>query len=311
MSKNKISIVKIIEKNKLQVLNREAFEDFTYVEKINLHRMGLELSGSILLTEKIQNIIGWGSKENFWFKSLSQDKLEEILTNIIKWKPPLIILSTTVDSDIVETIVKIANIYSVPVTKSEEHLSELFSNISSYLSSYLSEEVMVHASAVIINGVGVLIIGKSGVGKSEAVIELVQKGHIFVSDDSVEIRKLGKYLIGRPAKITQNFLEIRGIGLINIEKVYGSKSTASKLYIDIVVELVISEPGVYFDRLGTDQLEYEVLGSKIKKIQIPVKQGRSTASLIEAVVNWKISNDDEDKSVLEIIHQRMRENNND
>lgn len=143
----------------------------------------------------------------------------------------------------------------------------------------------VHASLAIINGVGVMIKGPSGIGKSEALIELLQKGHTFVSDDTVELYRIGDTFYGRPAALTEGLLEARGIGLVNIPFIYGAKAVKEKTSVELVVELQPAEVQNELDRLGNKDLRFEVLQGNIPLIQIPAVSGRSMASLIEAAVN--------------------------
>lgn len=300
---NKVSVAKIISKYNLQLLNGESIDKFANIFKPSIYRLGLELAGEIIISSPIHNIVGWGTSEYIWFKSLKIEVLEKKLRNIFVWKPPLILLSVGFKDDIIEIILRLASEYKIPIVKSNDHLSHSISIISTYLVEKFSQRESVHASSIIVNGVGVMVIGKSGVGKSEAILELVQKGYIFVSDDTVNISRLGNHFIGRPAPITRNLLEVRGIGLLDIKHTYGSALTKSKLYIDLVVELIIPDKNIQFDRLGNADLEYHILGGSIKKVQIPVQHGRNTSSLIEAAVNWFITQKD-NVDPLKIIEER-------
>ncbi|UVD81696.1 HPr(Ser) kinase/phosphatase [Mycoplasma iguanae] len=304
-NKNGISAEKIISKYKLHLLNRDKITHFRNIYKPSIYRLGLELTQSIQITNFIQNIIGWGTTEAVWFKSLPTEKLTEILISIFKWKPPLIILSVGFQKKMYEFVSDLASKYDIPVVKSNDHLSHLISIIGTYLSENFSETIAVHGSAIIVNGVGVLIIGKSGVGKSEATLELVQKRHIFVSDDTVNITRLGNHFIGRPNYITKDILELRGIGLLDIKHIYGTALTKNKLYIELVIELISPNSDTTFDRLGNAELEYNILDGTIKKIQIPVERGRNTSSLIEAAVNWFISKKD-NVDAIDLITERMK-----
>ncbi|MGY6172420.1 HPr(Ser) kinase/phosphatase [Candidatus Mycoplasma pogonae] len=301
-----ISSDKIISKYHLTFLNKDKVKKEGKIYKSSIYRLGLELSGAVAVNDKIQNMVGWGTVERKWFASLPEADLEKKLRHIFKYQPPLVLLSIGFTEEMAQKVSDIASEYDIPVAKSDDHLSHLISIIGPYLAEKFSEKETVHGSAIIVNGIGVMLIGKSGIGKSEAILELIQKKHIFVSDDSVIISRLGNYFIGRPTHITQNMLEVRGIGILDVKHIYGSALCKHKLYIDLVIELLPNANNENnFDRLGNADLEYEILGGSIKKIQIPVQPGRNTSSLIEAAVNWYISYK-EDVNPLKIINQRMQ-----
>lgn len=184
-----------------------------------------------------------------------------------------------------EQVLKVANARNVPVVNSKLHLSEINAYVSAHLLERQAKIEAVHASLAIINGVGVMIKGPSGIGKSEALIELLQKGHTFVSDDTVELYRIGDTFYGRPAALTEGLLEARGIGLVNIPFIYGAKAVKEKTSVELVVELQPAEVQNELDRLGNKDLKFEVLKGAIPLIQIPAVSGRSMASLIEAAVN--------------------------
>ncbi|MBN3535006.1 HPr(Ser) kinase/phosphatase [Mycoplasma procyoni] len=281
MEKNKIDVQLIIE---LFGLHKE--NDFAgQIARPSINRAGLALGGNYLGEALWKNIVAWGTNESEFLISLDHTRRLEAISRVLNCKPPLLMLSIGFSRELLQEVLEIANQCEVQVVTSEEHLSTLIANIGSYLSEFFAKTVAVHASAVVVNGVGVMIIGPSGIGKSEAVLELIQDGHTFVSDDTVIISRLGSRFIGKPSPITEDLLEVRGIGLIDIRHTYGSTMMRSKMDIDLVLELVAFDSSVSFDRLGTEYMEYNVLDGVIKKIQIPVKQGRTISSLVVAAVN--------------------------
>ena len=284
-----LKVKKLVEKFKLDVINADNCDLSRIINKQAIHRHGLELIGKATITGGHKNVIGWGTKESNFFNNLSSKELNAHLERVLNADVPLIILSVGVTSKIVEKIVKVADKYNIPVVKSSQHLAHILMTIGWYIVKYLAESVDIHGSLVVVNGVGVMIIGKSGIGKSEAVLELIHKGSMFVSDDTVVLKRIGTDFIGEPAKLTKNFLEARGIGFIDIAKIYGLKSTKDSANINLVVELLPSEELNNVDRLGNQNLKYEVLGGTIDKIQIPVENGRTLSSLIEAAVNTHIA----------------------
>ncbi len=181
--------------------------------------------------------------------------------NILSKSTPLILLSKGVTNNIVKLVVKQANKLEIPVCSTHDHLSASISTIGSYLANYFAPHKDIHGSLVIVNGVGVAIVGEPGIGKSEAVLELIQNNHSFVSDDTIVLKRIGKQFIGYPAVITRELLEARGIGLIDISLVYGAKVIKDSSPVDLVVELVTQDHTTVFDRLGNSELKYEVLNS--------------------------------------------------
>jgi HPr kinase/phosphorylase len=141
---------------------------------------------------------------------------------------------------------------------------------------------MVHGVLMDILGLGVLVIGESGIGKSECALDLVVRGHRLVADDTVELRcRAQSFLIGTCPSITRNHMEIRGLGLINVQDLFGVASTRSSKRVELVVQLERWEPGREYDRLGLDEEFYEMLGARIPLIRMPVAPGRSLGVLVE------------------------------
>ncbi|MGV2392466.1 UNVERIFIED_CONTAM: hypothetical protein O8I53_05515 [Campylobacter lari] len=179
--------------------------------------------------------------------------------------------------------------------------------MGTYLSDFYSEETQVHGCLTVIYGVGVLIIGQSGIGKSEATHELIQNGHLFVADDAVLIKHIGANFYGRSPYLTRDLLEMRGTGLVNIMHSYGVKSISRGTVVSLVVELVEKSNIDYssLDRLGDKELRYPILGGSIRKVQVPVKIGASVSSLIEAAVIAHISRK-EGFNALELLEERRK-----
>lgn len=278
----------VIERFKLKILNKDLADINRPIITPSLHRAGLELAG-LHKVKTIQSVIGWGTKESQWFSTLGKEELNKTIKLIFDNKTPLVLLSKGVSNEMVDIIVNICNEFRIPVHQSTTHLSTIIMNVGWYIINFFAKQTVIHGSLVIINGVGVMIIGKSGIGKSEAVLELIQKGHYFVSDDTVILKRIGTDFIGEPPMITKDFLESRGIGFIDIPKIYGLKSIKNSVKVDLVIELLPSKELNNVDRLGNRNLKYEVLDGEIDKIQIPVENGRTLSALIEAAANVYIS----------------------
>lgn len=305
-----VNVLELCEENKLEVINREFVKIWSNIQRPAINRAGLELKGYFYKESAIaKNIIGWGTSESNWMLSISDTERNEALENLISKKPPLIICSSGVVEENRKIIIKIATKYKIPVVLSEIPLSSLTTTIGVYLAEKFAQTEFVHGSLIIINGVGVMIIGASGIGKSEVILELIQKNHIFVSDDAIFIKRIGNNFIGYSPEITKDILEARGLGLLDIRTIYGDKSIRNKTNIDLVVELKKSEQISEFDRIGNKNLSYSILGGKINKIDIPIKAGRSASSLVVAAANLLISKQN-GIDALNIIQERTLKNGN-
>lgn len=283
-----INVEKLCIDNALDVVNKENIKIWREIKRPSINRVGLEILGHFENTSLSKNIIGFGTNESILMDSIKNKDLDKNLEKIFEFNVPLVICSNGVSEDNKKLLLKHANNTSTPVVFVDSRLSFITTTVGIYTAEVFAPEDFVHGSLVIINGIGVLIIGESGVGKSEAVIELIQRGHMFVSDDSVIIKRIGNNFIGISPAITKNILEARGLGLINIKEIYGEKSVKDKTNIDLVIELK-KDQTMNFDRLGNENHFYNVLNGKIKKILIPVRSGRNTASLIEVATSLFVS----------------------
>lgn len=304
MRKKTINSKTIIDRFELNIINKDSDIEYLDIYSPAIKRVGLELSQATSNTRINRNIISWGTTESVWFSNIGKQKALEAIEFVFCKKPPLVILSKGVSEEVAGWIVQIANIYKIPIAKVDVSSSVITVTIGTFINSVYLDEIQVHGCLVLIGGVGVLIVGPSGVGKSEATLDLVQRGHVFISDDAVLIKYVGDSFIGRSPEVTRNFLEVRGIGIIDVKYTYGINAVSSSSRINLVVELVEKKEHLKLDRLGTDFLKYEILGSSIRKIQVPVKDGGNTASLIETAVSAYLARH-EGQNIIKIMQQRM------
>jgi HPr kinase/phosphorylase len=175
-----------------------------------------------------------------------------------------------------------ANRANVPILRTRAATPEAMARISAVLDSYLAARGVVHGVLMDILGLGVLVIGESGIGKSECALDLVVRGHRLVADDAVELRcRAQSFLIGSCPELTRHHMEIRGLGLINVQDLFGVASTRTSKRVELVVQLERWEPGREYDRLGIDDQYYETLGVQVPLIRMPVAPGRNVAILVE------------------------------
>ncbi len=281
---DKLRVIDVIESFNLNVVNKGG-DSSRVIGGPAIQRSGLELSGSYKSEHSELNVVGWGTKENHWLSSLTEEKAIEAISHALTSTTPMVILSKGIKGKIKKLITKVSDKMGVVVVETDLHLSTITSTLGWYLALKFAETVDVHGSLVIINGVGVMIIGQSGIGKSEAVLELIQNGHSFVSDDTVVLKRVGKQFYGSPSPLTAGLLEARGIGIVNMPHIYGQRMVKDQTNVELVVELMSHDKLNQVDRLGIADLKYEALRATIDKIQIPVHNGRSIAALVEAATN--------------------------
>ncbi|MFV8401426.1 HPr(Ser) kinase/phosphatase [Mycoplasma sp. 005V] len=308
--KKKMNVKKIIEFFDLNIVNGKDVElEYNDIYLPAIKRVGLELAEHFENDRISKNVIAWGTAESTWFSLIGKTKAYESLEWVFSRKPPIVILSKGFNKPAINWVIDVANKYKIPVALVRMSTSYISTNIGSYLNNYFGEVTQVHGTLVLIGGTGVLITGESGIGKSEAALQLVQQGSVLISDDAVLIKDNGNIFIGSSPDMTRNFLEIRGIGLVDITQLYGVSSVAKSSMIDLVIELVRQEGKNDFDRLGTDYLEYPIFGRSIKKMQIPIKEGGSAASLIKAAVNTYLARNT-GMNVVDMLYERAQKENN-
>jgi HPr kinase/phosphorylase len=171
---------------------------------------------------------------------------------------------------------------TVPLLRTRAATPEAMARLTSVLDTYLAARGVLHGVLMDILGLGVLIVGESGIGKSECALDLVVRGHRLVADDAVELRcRAQSFILGSCPELTRHHMEIRGLGLINVQDLFGVASTRSSKRVELVVQLERWEPGREYDRLGIDDDYHEVLGIRVPMIRMPVAPGRNLAILVE------------------------------
>lgn len=276
--KKKISSLKMIEDLKFKPIYFPKNVE-TFIEDTNVNRPGLQLAGFFdnFQYERVQII---GETEHLFFHSLGKEGMKKSIEALLSYDIPLLIFSKKTEPS--EELLEAAKKFSRIVVKSRESTTKTLSKISYYLNYHLAPEILIHGVLVDVDGVGILIIGESGVGKSETALELINRNHRLVADDAVRIIKLDEETLqGSATETIEHFMEIRGLGIIDIHSLYGIGAVKNSKKIDLVVELEIWEEGKYYDRIGLDQEYTEILGTKIPKITVPVRPGRNLGIILE------------------------------
>ena len=283
--KDTVSISQLIKDLNLEVVYMPEDKEY-FVESEDVNRTGLPLAGyfEYFPYERIQII---GRTEYTYFQNINKEKREEILDKFFSYEIPVLIVTRDlqVDQDIIENAKK----YKRVVLSSKCNTTRFTNKLSNYLDSKLAPHVTMHGVLVDVYGIGVLIKGESSIGKSETALELIQKGHRLIADDAVEIRKVDdSRLVGQAPELIKHYMEIRGIGIIDVKSLYGVGAIKNQKAIDMVIELENWNQQKYYDRLGLDREYEEILGRKIEKLVIPVKPGRNTSMIIEvAAMNFR------------------------
>lgn len=253
----------------------------------DLSRPGIELAGyfNYYPAERIQLL---GMTELSFFEKLQGServlRMEQLCTDIT----PAIIITRGLE--IPAELIEAAERESVPVLRTKFKTTRFSGNLTNFLESRLAPTTAVHGVLVDVYGVGVLITGKSGVGKSETALELVKRGHRLVADDCVEIRQEDQdTLIGTSPELIEHLLEIRGLGIINVMTLFGAGAVRSNKQITLNIHLEIWDQHKQYDRLGLDEEKLKIIDSEVTKLTVPVRPGRNLAVIIEvAAMNFRL-----------------------
>lgn len=252
----------------------------------DINRPALQLTGYFDYFDSVRvQIIGY--VEHTYLQTLSEKRKEEVYRQLLSYGIPCLIYTTEIYPD--ECLVKLANETNTPVFATDKKTSVFQAELIHWLNLELAPCITIHGVLVDVYGVGVLIMGESGIGKSEAALELIKRGHRLVSDDVVEMRKVSDdTLVGTAPSVTKYLIELRGIGIVDVKTMYGVQSVKEKQSIDLVITLEEWDKNKEYDRLGLEEEYIEFLGNKIVCHSIPVRPGRNLAVIVEtASVNHR------------------------
>ncbi|MGN0243307.1 MAG: HPr(Ser) kinase/phosphatase [Lachnospiraceae bacterium] len=285
----KVSLTKIINKMELKNCTPEINTDLIKVDTYEVNRPALQLTGFYdnFENHRVQ-ILGY--VEHLYLEKVRMDqpeKLPEIYEKLFSSNIPCLIMCTELEPS--ELMLEIANKHGVPVLTSPRRTSEFEAEIIRWLKVELAPRISIHGVLVDVYGEGILIMGESGIGKSEAALELIKRGHRLVSDDVVEIKKVSEEtLIGSSPDITRHFIELRGIGIIDVKTLFGVESVKMTQQINLVIRLEEWQKGKEYDRMGLEEQYIEFLGNKVVCHSIPIRPGRNLAIIVEsAAVNYR------------------------
>lgn len=300
-------VKELVNNQKFEILNKSSDFNTRQIKSTNISRMGLELLG-VNTYDECWEVVYWGSKENKYLQSLNTNKAQQVISNVFVLKPPLVILGTKFKES--EMILELAKKFNITLVKTNQPLMNFQIDTLSYMLEKSAPYEVIHGSLCNIYGIGTLIVGESGVGKSETIVELIKRGHIFVADDTVKVVKHGARLFGVPDEINNDFIEIRGLGILSFSRTFGIEKMIGSTKINIVIELIRPESKkVKFERLGSKDRYYQLLDVNLVHYQIPVTEGRNVAEIIEtAITQYKLKRNGFDATKLFIENAKKKNN---
>ncbi|MCL1903964.1 MAG: HPr(Ser) kinase/phosphatase [Oscillospiraceae bacterium] len=274
-----MTLAKIIKEFELEVFYTPAPTDEILVRNNDINRPGLQFAGYYEYFDNSRIQIVGKAEIAFLSHCDEQDKFD-IFDKLLSTKPPVIILAREIEP--APELMVMAKKHGVAILGTVESTSVLISKIIAYLNLYLAPRITRHGTLIEVYGEGILILGESGVGKSETTIELVKRGHRLVADDAVEIRKTSNItLVGSSPDNIRHFMELRGIGIINARQLFGIGAVKPSEKINMVVELEQWDAAKNYDRMGLDNNFLSILNVKVPRLIIPVKPGRNLAVILE------------------------------
>ncbi len=244
-----------------------------------VNRPGLALTGYFTDFEK-DRLQLMGNAEHGYLESLTPDDRKAKVDALFSRKFPALIICQGIEA--IPEITESAKKYEIPLLGTEEPTSNVMSSVISLLSVKLAPQVTRHGVLVEVYGEGILMLGESGVGKSEAAMELLKRGHRLVADDAVEIKRVSnRTLVGTSPEIIRHLIELRGIGIVDVRQIFGMGAVKESEKIDLVLSLENWSQDTKYDRFGLEYEQYDILGLKVPMITIPIKPGRNLAVIIE------------------------------
>ncbi len=273
----KIELSRIVKEFSLEVLNMP--EGDVLVSSTETSRPGLHLAGyyEYFDAKRIQIL---GMNEIGFLRGFDEDKKKKMVDEFFAKKPAAVIIARNLADDIIYS--ETAKKYDVPLLVTHESTSDFEAALIAFLNLHLAPRITRHGVLVEVYGEGILLLGESGVGKSETAIELVKRGHRLIADDAVEIRRVSsKSLVGTAPDNIRHFIELRGIGIINASRTFGAGAVKLTEKIDLVINMEPWDTNKNYDRMGLETQKTEILGLQIPSLTIPVKPGRNLAVIIE------------------------------
>ncbi|MBQ2236889.1 MAG: HPr(Ser) kinase/phosphatase [Clostridia bacterium] len=278
-TKYSVALERIINEFHLETLYMPCDPKDISVSTTEINRPGLQMAGyyEFFDADRIQI---FGKSEQSFLDRFTEEKAEQRLRDFFSKKPSAVVIARNLE--VGEMYVNTAKEYGVPLLRTADSTSDFTSALIAFLNLHLAPRVTRHGVLVEVYGEGILLLGESGVGKSETAIELVKRGHRLIADDAVEIRKVSnKSLVGTAPDNIRHFIELRGIGIINASRIFGAGAVKLTEKIDLVINIEPWDVNKVYDRMGLESQTTEILDLNIPSLTIPVKPGRNLAVIIE------------------------------
>ena len=283
----KVTIHKIVDFFKFEQLtgDKHALDRWTVVPDIN--RPGFELCGFNRITEP-RRIVVLGNKEIEFIQTMSEESQRERFPMLTDGLTPAIII--TKNNELPPILAEIATSTTFPILRTSLETYRLVTDLITFLDEELANEDTMSGVLMDVYGNGVLIVGESGMGKSETALELIRKGHILIADDRVDVQHIHNKIFGHAPDIIKGMLEIRGIGIIDVEKMFGASSLGERTQIDLVISLVQYDSKAEYNRIGDEAQRFtKILDVLVPTVVLPISAGRNVGVLVEsAVTNFRL-----------------------
>ena len=279
MNSYSVPLTQVVEDFHLTILY--ASSDYEEVDIVveEVTRPGIQFAGFFEHFERLRLQVV-GNVEFAYLRTLSHERSLEIFDQLFSHKIPAMIFARNIEPT--PECLEMAKKHDITILRCLESTSYLVSGITAYLKNALAPRISRHGVLVEVYGEGMLLMGESGIGKSEAAAELLKRGHRLIADDAVDIRKIAdNTLLGTSPALIRNYIEIRGIGVINVAKLFGMAAIKDETAVNLVVNIVPWSGDQIYDRLGLEEQYMDILGVKVPAITIPVKPGRNLAIILE------------------------------
>ena len=274
-----VLLKELVDEFSLEIVHKATDFEKVRLTVEDISRPGLQLAGYFYHFEPMRLQV-MGNMEASYMEKLSDAEKAITYDRLFSYKFPAFLVARNIHVD--PQMVEMAQKHNVTLLRSKDATSTIVSAIITYLKSALAPRITRHAVLMEVYGEGLLLMGESGMGKSETAIELLKRGHRMIADDAVEIRKVaGDTLMGTSPELVRNYVELRGIGIINVAKLYGMGSVKAENAIDLIVNVVPWDQHASYDRLGLEDQYTELLGVKVPTYTIPISPGRNLAVILE------------------------------
>lgn len=281
VKRNPASLKKMVETFGMEILHRGRDFDTAVVTISDVNRPALQLVGFYdYFDDKRLQILGRG--EMRYLDRMTESERTRVFNQLLSYPFPAMIVARGMD--IPAELQAMAEKHGRTLLRSPDSTVDVTSNLIDYLNHAMAPQIARHGVLMNIYGQGVLILGDSGIGKSETAIELIKRGHRLVADDAVEIRRIGDTLTGTAPELIRHYLEVRGIGVVDIQKLFGMSGVKSATQIDLVIQFERWQDEKFYDRLGLDEAHTQIMGVPIPLLTIPVSAGRNLAGIVELAV---------------------------